>query len=131
MLKLDKIGIYMDATAEPSVVSDLTDDNKPNTTKVGTSTGTEGSTIRTVLAVSPMASWTAQNPAGAVTSTGTGGLPKKAVLDASLTVSNASGSTKETGLDTSITDANATQNPTEYRLQRPNSSTHNQPIAGS
>ena len=43
-------------TAAPSVVSDLTNDNKPSTNKVGTSTGTEESTDGTVLAVSPKAS---------------------------------------------------------------------------
>ena len=44
------------AATELSVVFDLTDDNKPNTTKVGTSTGTEGLTSGTVLVVSPLAS---------------------------------------------------------------------------
>ena len=129
--KIPPVVTNTDATAEPSVVSNLTDDNKPNTTKVGTSTGTEGSTNGTVLAVSPMASQTAQNPAGTVTSTGRGGSTKEAILEASLTVSNASNSTEEAVLDTSIADDNATKNPTEYGLNCPNSSTHNQPIAGS
>ena len=95
------------ATATPSVVSDLTDDNKLNTNKVGTSTGAEESTDRTVLAVSPKTSQTAQNLPGTSTSAGTAGLYKEAAQEASL-ANPATKSTTEANLDASTTEANNT-----------------------
>ena len=118
------------ATVAPSVVSNLTDDIKPNTNKVDTSTSAEESTDGTVLAVSPKASQTAQNLAGTPTSAGTAGSNKEAAREASLANSVAKSAT-EANLDASTTEANNTQNTTEFGLNRPNSSTRNQPIAGS
>ena len=108
-------------------MSDLTNDIKPNTNKVGTSTGAEGSTDGKVLAVFPKASRAAQNLAGTSTSAGTAGLNKEAAQEASLANPTAK-STSEADLDASTTEAN---NATEFGLNRPDSSTRNQPIAGS
>lgn len=72
------------ATTAPSVVSNLTDDNKPSTIEVGTSTGAEESTDGTVLVVSPKASRSAQNLTE--TSTRTAVLNKEATREASLQI---------------------------------------------
>jgi len=92
------------AATDPSVVSDLTDD-KPNTTEVGTSTGTEESTSGTVMVVSPSASnlRASRNVTGTVNSTGI--------------VSN-----------TTPTTSNVPTNPTEYGL---NPLTRNEAVARS
>ena len=96
------------ATTEPSVVSDLMDDNKPNTTKVGTLTGEEESTNGTVLVVSSSAS----NARASGTPTGTGG-------------------SDGTVLDVTLKAANGPTNLTEFRLQRTNPSTRNVPVTQS
>ena len=96
------------ATTEPSVVSDLTDNNKPNTTKVGTSTGTEESTNGMVLVVSSSAS----NARVLGTSAGIGG-------------------SNRTISDVTPTAANGPTTSTVFRLQRTNSSTRNKPVSQS
>ena len=79
--------------------------------------------------MSPKASQSAQNVTGA-TSASTVDSNKEAAREASL-VNPAVKSTIEADLDASTMEANNTQSATEYGLNCPDSSTRNQPIAGS